>query len=305
MGMHQVKKCIISDLPAHPIIDGFDEIDYKLKINGKDKIISLPWEALNWNTDEDFFVQNKRLLNDNWFEKNELITIEKLKSLIAEKDYPRTPKQKLEMLFIKLSQIPKEDGDRFFFTEEMKENLVVQVYFKSIQELLFYTESLINENLIKTSLDSSMLQITFKGLERRIQLEEDGQESNKCFIAMSFKESTKGIRTAIKNALNKTGFDPIIIDERHIDSDKTINDEIISNLKQCNFCISDFTYHSNGVYFESGFALGQGKKVIYTCKEDEFQNAHFDIRPLQHIIYKTEQELEKDLINKIEAWIKK
>lgn len=218
MGMHQVKKCIISDLPAHPIIDEFDGIDYKLKINGKDKLINLPREALNWNTDEDFFIQNKKLLkqlllNDNWFEKEELITIEKLKSLIAEKDYPRTPKQKLELLFIKLSQIPKEDGDWFILTEEIKENLVVQIYFKSTQELLFYTGSLINENLIKSSYDNSELQITFKGLERRIQLEEDGLESKKCFIAMSFKESTKDIRTAIKNALNKTGFEPIIIDE--------------------------------------------------------------------------------------------
>lgn len=84
----------------------------------------------------------------------------------------------------------------------------------------------------------------------------------------------------------------------------SFNDEIISSLKKCKFCISDFTFHSNGVYFENGYALGQKKKVIYTCREDEFKKAHFDIRPLQHIIYKTEHELEKDLINKIEAWIK-
>ena len=121
---------------------------------------------------------------------------------------------------------------------------------------------------------------------------------------MSFRDETKKIRNAIKNALIETGFEPILIDEKNIDSEKTINDEIISSLKKCKFCIADFTFHSKGVYFESGYALGQRKKVIYTCREDEFKNAHFDIRPLQHIIYKTEQELEKDLINKIEAWIK-
>ena len=77
----------------------------------------------------------------------------------------------------------------------------------------------------------------------------------------------------------ETGFEPILIDERNIDSDRTINDEIIANLKKCKFCIADFSYHSNGVYFESGFALGQNKKVIYTCLDREFEKAHFDIRP--------------------------
>lgn len=121
---------------------------------------------------------------------------------------------------------------------------------------------------------------------------------------MSFKPETKPVRDAIKSALKKTGYRAIIIDEENVDSDKTINDAIIANLKKCNFCISDFSFHSNGVYFESGFALGQGKKVIYTCSKEEFANAHFDIKPLQHIIYDSTEKLESDLINKIEAWIK-
>ena len=121
---------------------------------------------------------------------------------------------------------------------------------------------------------------------------------------MSFKKETAEIRSAIKKALDLTGFIPILIDEQNVDSDKTINDEIIANLKRCKFCIADFTFHSMGVYFESGHALGQGKKVIYTCREDEFANAHFDIRPLQHIIYETTEQLTKDLVNKIDAWIK-
>jgi nucleoside 2-deoxyribosyltransferase len=70
------------------------------------------------------------------------------------------------------------------------------------------------------------------------------------------------------------------------------------------FCISDFTEQKDGVYFEAGYALGRGLKVIYTCEEGDFKNSHFDTNHFPHIIYKNEVELEEKLINKIEAWIK-
>ena len=145
--------------------------------------------------------------------------------------------------------------------------------------------------------------ITHLGLNKAIELMEEGEKSKKCFIAMSFDPSTKPAREAIRQALKHTGYEAIIIDEQIIDSERTINDEIIASLKRCKFCIADFSNHSNGVYFESGFALGQGKKVIYTCSDEEFKKAHFDIKPLQHIIYETPELLTKALINKIEAFI--
>ena len=186
------------------------------------------------------------------------------------------------------------------------------LFFKSVHELNYYVEVLNSRGLIQAQFKraaerSGLLvdyRITYEGLNYFIKLTDEGNNSKKCFVAMSFRIATKEIRQAIKEALDETGFEAIIIDEQNINSDKTINDEIIANLKRCKFCIADFTFHSNGVYFESGFALGQGKKVIYTCRQDEFNNAHFDIRPLQHIIYYTPQKLKKDLKNKIEAWIK-
>lgn len=98
-------------------------------------------------------------------------------------------------------------------------------------------------------------------------------------------------------------YEPIIIDEEQIASDRTINDEIIAGLKRCKFCVADFSLHRNGVYFESGFALGQGKKVIYLCSREEFASAHFDIKPLQHIIYDSQEQLLRDLKFKIQAFI--
>jgi nucleoside 2-deoxyribosyltransferase len=120
---------------------------------------------------------------------------------------------------------------------------------------------------------------------------------------MSFSGSCVEIREAIKQACKETGFNPILVDEIDPGMTNTINDAIVANLKKCKFCIADFTEQKDGVYFESGFALGQGKRVIYTCKEDWFNKSHFDINHFPHIIYPNVAELKRQLVDRINAWI--
>lgn len=222
-------------------------------------------------------------------------------------DYPKTPKEKLEHLFISLFDKQTYDGEQFEIQLHVG-NFLLKNYLNNLKEGSFYLRGLEEQGLINlTNVNAggafSTVTITHKGLEKAIELKEEGNKSKKCFIAMSFRNETHPVRNAIKLALKETGYEAIIIDEENVDSDKTINDAIIASLKKCKFCIADFSFHSNGVYFESGFALGQGKKVIYTCSEEEFKNAHFDIRPLQHIIYTTPDYLTQALIHKIEAYI--
>ena len=110
---------------------------------------------------------------------------------------------------------------------------------------------------------------------------------------------------AIKKAIEKTGYSVTIIDVEHLASNQTIPDAILAAIKKSKFCIADFTLQSKGVYFESGYAVGLGKSVIYTCERKDFEaNSHFDVKQLQHIIYDTEKDLETKLVEKIEAWIK-
>ena len=101
---------------------------------------------------------------------------------------------------------------------------------------------------------------------------------------MSFSPKMLSIRNALKSSCIQTGFIPILIDEVHADADKTINDEIIASIKKSKFCISDFTEQKDGVYFEAGFALGRGLKVIYTCQKADFKDSHFDTNHFPHII---------------------
>ncbi len=233
---------------------------------------------------------------------------------IEQGDYPKTLKEKLDNLFLKWVNARSHEGELIKEVLTDDNMLWLKYYFKNAQEFLFYYDTLVHENYLENlkraqqtaGTTEVMCKITFAGLNYAISIQEEGQNSKNCFVAMSFADTpeAKATRTAIKSAIAATGFIPVIVDEENIDSDKTINDKIIANLKKCKFCIADFTEQSKGVYFESGFALGQGKKVIYTCEKEDFAKAHFDIKPLQHIIYKTPEELKSRLIDKIEAWVK-
>ena len=312
MGNVEVDRCYFTGEWVETVWNDDDIIEYKVVVNGHNFLIKLPSEAANWRLDKlfprEYHVFHCLLFNNKWFrDKDDLITIDDLSELLIASDYPKTPSAKMDALLIKLESIMYEDGEKMELSRTDGFNLAAKLYFRSSKELSFYMKSLGELGYIEYSTDEydyvDSFNLTVEGLSRIIELENEGVYSNFCFVAMSFKKESLPVRKAIKEALDDCGYKPIIMDEEHIDSDRTINDEIIAKLKKCKFCIADFSYHSNGVYFESGFALGQGKRVIYTCSSKEFDNRHFDIRPLQHIKYDTPEDLKRDLKFKIEAWI--
>jgi hypothetical protein len=269
---------------------------------------------------KDYYIIKGLIANNKWPERSIIVSKDcKLESLPkdAEKiimpyyletaDYPKKPLERMDNLFLNLFKMQEIDGHSVpvNFLDEV---FLLKNYFRTPEECFFYMKGLVENGYIKymnvgNSEFAGRFTITHLGLNKAIELSENGHNSNEFFIAMAFKEETKPYRDAIKNSLKRTGYKAIIIDEEHLKSDKTIPDGILSGIKKSKFCVADFSHHRNGVYFESGYALGLGKPVIYLCEEKEFENAHFDIKQLQHIIYKTPEELEKKLVEKIEVWI--
>lgn len=225
-----------------------------------------------------------------------------LPGILNTTDYPKTPKEKMDNFFLFLFNKQTEDGQSIY-VDYRNEDIWVKNYFKSSKECEFYLKGLQEKGLINVG-SGYIFQITHLGLNKALELQDDGKNSNNCFIAMAFNDDTIPYRIAIKEALDNTGFKAIIIDEENIDSDKTIPDAIFAGIKKSKFCIADFSFHNNGVYFESGFALGLGIPVIYTCNTSHSKDAHFDIKQLQQIRYSSPDELTKMLTDKIEAWIK-
>jgi nucleoside 2-deoxyribosyltransferase len=310
-----MEKCPITDLELTRVDSGA----YRINANGENLFIrhGIRFDALLSQED---FIKNKHIfagailtkqLADKdpediyWFSLTLDTYMEKLENIV----YPKTPKSKLDNLFLSLFQLQKYDGELVKIdTIVPKPEFFYKHFFKSKDECIYYCKELTHQGLITFSIHPIGLpidfSITFRGLNYFLDLTEKGNLSKKCFLAMSFDPSMKEIRKTIKLVIQKNGFDPIIIDEQIIESSQTINDAIIVAIKSCKFCVADFSQQKDGVYFESGFAVGLEKTVIYTCHEDWFSKSHFDTNHFPHIIYKSTEELAVKLDEKIKAWIK-
>lgn len=310
-----MEKCPITDLE----LTRLDGHSYKIQANGEYLFIrhGLRFDAL---LEHDNFKKNKHIFagailtkqlpdaepsDFYWFSLTLDNYEEKLKNII----YPKTPKVKLDNLFLSLFQLQKYDGESVQINDVVtKPDFYYKHFFTSEAECTYYLTELHHQGLISLTINPVRIpmdfSITFLGLNHYLDLTEKGDLSMKCFIAMSFDPDMKEIRNTLKTVIEKNGFEPVLIDEQNIDSSQTINDAIIAAIRSCKFCISDFTKQRDGVYFECGFALGLNKPVIYTCREEWFSESHFDTNHFPHIIYKTTNELAEKLDARIKAWIK-
>lgn len=140
------------------------------------------------------------------------------------------------------------------------------------------------------------------------QLAADGTRKTKqVFVAMWFDaDMSDAYKHGIEPGIRDAGFIPMRIDEKK-DANR-IDDDIISEIKRSGFIVADMTHGTDGVrgsvYFEAGFALGHGLKVIYSCRKDCLERLPFDTRQYHHIVWETPEELRRALAERIRARIK-
>jgi len=155
------------------------------------------------------------------------------------------------------------------------------------------------------SIGSSTLAValTVSGWQAFENLKETNIDNKNVFVAMSFKNPDyKNIfEKGIVPACEECGLKAIRIDL--IEHNEKICDEIISEIKNSRLIITDFTDQRQNVYFEAGFALGLGIKVIWTCFDREKDNLHFDTRQYNHILWKDYEDFKAQLINRIRATV--
>lgn len=110
----------------------------------------------------------------------------------------------------------------------------------------------------------------------RLEPASGGGIPGRCFVAMSFDKSLDAVYVdGIKPAVTDCSFTPVRV---------------------------DLVEHNEKI-FESGFAMGLGRPVVWTCRKDELAKAHFDTRQYNHIDWETPQELRKKLTDRIRAII--
>lgn len=133
-------------------------------------------------------------------------------------------------------------------------------------------------------------------------LKKVGSDREQGFVAMWFDSEMQTVYDeTIAPAVIDAGYKPHRVDQRE-HNDK-IDDEIIAQIKRSRFIVADFTGHRGGVYYEAGFAKGLGLEVIWTCREDDVDNLHFDIRQYNCILWENGklEEFRRKLSNRIES----
>ena len=118
----------------------------------------------------------------------------------------------------------------------------------------------------------------------RLQTE---RQSDQCFVALWFNEATDALYDrAIAPAVRAAGYQPLRIDQKE-DFIGKIDDQIIAEIRRSRFMVADFTHGDGGVrgsvYYEVGFAQGLDIPVIFTCRDDQLDDLHFDTNHFLHL----------------------
>ena len=312
--MEHIDKCLITGNKIENYRDN-PVLSYSVNIGGRYFQLNFCNQHLDETKkfiDDNRFVLNALLLNGKQLGDgvghNEFIHASDLQKYILDNPIPQTPNEKLENLFISLASRFKYAGEDIDLGKELLSSQFSQKhYFANENETNFYVQTLVTNGLItylRRTHFEVRISITYDGLIKLIGLQEEGAKSNRCFVAMSFDtEENSLFYDVIQPVCEKYNFLAIRVDKIHTHSEQSINDLIIAEIKKARFIIADFTKNKDGVYFEAGYGLGRGKKVIYSCQRTHFDNLHFDLNHFPFLIYDTNHEFKEMLENKIQSFI--
>jgi len=301
-------KCPITGFNVKPVSGVGDFYHYYFEYNGHRFHIAMDHLLIH---ETEFWEANREKIKTLFYKGFRLhsgFTLKEVEDFIEQNYQLKPPNQKMDELLEYLHSLAKYEGEVVKFPMKLiNEEFWRKFYFANGQEVYFYIKVLQKQDLItliETQDEINQFSFTIEGLNRVIKLYES-KTSRFCFVAMSFADEMEVVyRDAIAPAIRESGFEPIRIKDEHLPCDVTINDAILAGIKRSKFTISDFTDNRNGVYFEAGYALGLGQNVIYTCRKSDFENIHFDTNHYQYIVWETAEQLKKELIDKIEVFIK-
>lgn len=155
---------------------------------------------------------------------------------------------------------------------------------------------------IQDTPEIAKLSLSLEGWKRVQPIPRPGGFPGRCFVAMWFSiETREAYDRGIAPAISDAGFKPVRIDRKEHNNE--IPDEIIAEIRNSEFVVADFTGQRSGVYYEAGFAMGLGRKVIWCCRKNEISKLHFDTNHKNHIDWETPEELRDRLYKRIRATI--
>lgn len=192
-------------------------------------------------------------------------------------DFPADPIDRFNRALLNLGKIAKDNPFSFILIENMNYYSLFALSIDDMENLLSFMKTYEYVEL-KIAGQYGSFSITPQGWAKIAELQEQYKEhSNKAFLAMWFNDSTNGLREAAIKAAKQAGYDLRVVDQEH--HNDFIMNKVLNMIDESKFIIADFTCREEeednkkvkggvrgGVYYEAGFAEGQGKEVIMTCK---------------------------------------
>lgn len=199
------EKCHITGLKTTNFTSSFDLAEYIIQVKEKRLLFRFHWNHKN----SPYVNKNKHILYgmilNNSFPKefctqtDKVLNNEILEQIIREAVYPKTPEDKINNLLNYLHSLQEYEGSRIDFPKnEEKQELANRLYFKNYQEMAFYLFTLKNKGLIN-GLDASTrdgsslagITLTYEGLSKVIELNENGTQSDRCFVDLLYLTGQK------------------------------------------------------------------------------------------------------------------
>lgn len=245
--------------------------------------------------------ENRHLIS-GWIRNHSITSPPLLMSANLEEIVRQAPKSPIEKANILLSYLNKKTS---YFGEEIGiewESDYSICYSKNFNELIRLMEHLEEEGFVKEIskvMNSSSYHVTSSGFSKYELSLKETETSKQCFVAMWFDDSMEEAKTkGIIPAIEKAGYIALVINMK-LHNNK-ICEEIILEIKKSKFIIADVTGSRGGVYFEAGYAKALGKEVIWSCRKDKLkEDAHFDTRQYNHVIWTLPEDLYDKLYNQI------
>lgn len=212
-------------------------------------------------------------------------------------NFPRTVPETLARVLLALST-EVEPGEMLSLSQLNH----FRYFSKDAAQMSFYFGALAGQGFLERPVIDGRNQITFAGWDAITRLRGVGPDTKQTFVAMSFDPSLfVAWKEGLYRGVDGAGFAPYRVD-RDEHNDK-IDDRIVAEIRRSRFVVADVTLHRQGVYFEAGYAMGHGLPVIWTCREDELEKCHFDVRQYNYVVWKDPAELAAKLETRIRATI--
>jgi len=214
----------------------------------------------------------------------------------------RTPSfhEKVAKLILHLDKLTSYAGE-FVQRENHWRSYAWCINEEELDEIIAYLEYT-EQICISQSFGDRGIKIMPNGWQHIEKLRSINSDSKQGFVAMWFSDDMQKVYDeAISLGILDAGYRPHKVDQR--EHSGKIDDEIIAQIRSSRFVLADFTGHRGGVYFEAGFAKGLNIEVIWTCREDDVENLHFDIRQYNCIVWNPSnmEEFRKKISNRVEA----